>query len=105
MDDWTNVAAVDEVPTNGCMVTDLNGTEIAIFNIGGEYFAIEDRCSHDGAEIASGRVDDHQIVCPRHGARFCLRTGKALTPPAYEDLARFPVRVSDDGVIQVLDDR
>jgi 3-phenylpropionate/trans-cinnamate dioxygenase ferredoxin subunit len=61
---------------------------IAVVRSGGEVFAIEDVCTHDGAELTGGAVEGAEIICPRHGARFCLRTGEALTPPAYE-----PVRV------------
>ena len=61
---------------------------VAVVRSGSEHFAIEDVCTHDGAELTGGEIEGAQIVCPRHGARFCLRTGEALTPPAYE-----PVRV------------
>jgi 3-phenylpropionate/trans-cinnamate dioxygenase ferredoxin subunit len=59
---------------------------------------VEDVCSHDGAELAGGPVDDHQVICPRHGARFCLRSGRALTPPAYEPVRTFQTRVVDGQV-------
>jgi 3-phenylpropionate/trans-cinnamate dioxygenase ferredoxin subunit len=104
MDEWIDVAAVVDIPPNHRSVIELDGTEVAVFNLGGEFFAIEDTCTHDGAEIASGRLEGHQIICPRHGARFCVKTGKALTAPAYEDLARFPIRVQD-GMVQIRDDR
>lgn len=61
---------------------------IAVARSGDAYFAIEDVCSHDGAELTGGGIEGTEIICPRHGARFCLRTGEALSPPAYE-----PVRV------------
>jgi 3-phenylpropionate/trans-cinnamate dioxygenase ferredoxin subunit len=61
---------------------------VAVVRSAGEFFAIEDVCTHDGAELTGGEIEAGEIVCPRHGARFCLRTGQALTPPAYE-----PVRV------------
>ena len=62
------------------------------------YFAIEDLCTHDGAELAGGEVEGAQIVCPRHGARFCLRTGAALTPPAYEAVRVFAVKLESGRV-------
>jgi len=61
---------------------------IAVAHAEGNYYAIEDICTHDGAELTGGSIEGKEIICPRHGARFCLRTGEALTPPAYE-----PVRV------------
>jgi 3-phenylpropionate/trans-cinnamate dioxygenase ferredoxin subunit len=61
---------------------------IAVVRSGEAYYAIEDICTHDGAPLTGGEIEGSEIICPRHGARFCLRTGEALTPPAYE-----PVRV------------
>lgn len=77
---------------------------VAVFHREGAYYAIEDMCTHDGGELASGAVEGDEVVCPRHGARFCIKNGKALTPPAYEDVHSFPVRV-ENGVVQVRDDR
>ena len=99
MEDWIDVTSVGDVEAGVPCVVDFDGTPVALFLIDGEYFAIEDRCTHDDAEIASGRVEGHQIVCPRHGARFCLRTGKVMKPPAYEDLACFSVRIHDGRVL------
>ena len=104
MADWVTVAAVGELAPGSCKVADVDGAAIAVFNINGEYFAIEDVCTHDGGELANGQLDGDQVICPRHGARFCVRTGEALTAPAYEATASFPVRV-ENGVIQVRDPR
>jgi 3-phenylpropionate/trans-cinnamate dioxygenase ferredoxin subunit len=68
---------------------------VAIARSGAEYFAIEDVCTHDGAELTGGEIEGDQIICPRHGARFCLRTGEALTPPAYEPVRVFATRIDD----------
>jgi 3-phenylpropionate/trans-cinnamate dioxygenase ferredoxin subunit len=68
---------------------------VAIARSGAEYFAIEDVCTHDGAELTGGEIEGAQIICPRHGARFCLRTGEALTPPAYEPVRVFATRIDD----------
>ena len=87
-----------------CKVADVDGTAVAVFNVGGDYFAIEDVCTHDGGELASGVIEGDQVVCPRHGARFCVRTGDALSAPAYEPTAKFPLRI-ENGVIEVRDDR
>ena len=104
MSDWISVAKVGEIAPGGHRVIDVDGTHIAVFNLGGEYYAIEDVCTHDGGELAGGIVDGDQIECMRHGARFCIRTGAVMAPPAYEPVAKFPVRVQD-GEIQVRDDR
>ena len=68
---------------------------IAVVRSGGEYFAIEDVCTHDGAELTGGDVEGAEIICPRHGARFCLRTGQALSPPAYEPVRVFETKITD----------
>ncbi len=101
--EWLDVAAADDVPPGGFEILETDDVVVAVFNVGGEFYAIEDVCTHDGAELAGGPVDGDQVICPRHGARFCLRTGKALTAPAYEDVPTFPTRVSE-GRIQVLID-
>ncbi len=104
MSDWVTVAKVGELPPGSHRVVDVDGASVAVFNVGGEYYAIEDVCTHDGGQLTGGVVEGDQVVCPRHGARFCIRTGAALTAPAYEPTAKFPVRV-EGGVIQVRDDR
>jgi 3-phenylpropionate/trans-cinnamate dioxygenase ferredoxin subunit len=66
---------------------------VAIAHAGGHYFAIEDVCTHDGAPLTGGEIEGTEIVCPRHGARFCLKTGAALTPPAYEPVRVFATKI------------
>ena len=68
---------------------------VAVVRSGDEYFAIEDICTHDGAELTGGDVEGTEIICPRHGARFCLRTGQALSPPAYEPVRVFETKITD----------
>ncbi|MEP6884775.1 MAG: non-heme iron oxygenase ferredoxin subunit [Gammaproteobacteria bacterium] len=68
---------------------------IAVARSGDAYFAIEDICTHDGAELTGGAIEGTEIICPRHGARFCLRTGEALTPPAYEPVRVFATKIED----------
>jgi 3-phenylpropionate/trans-cinnamate dioxygenase ferredoxin subunit len=102
MSDWVDVAAKDELPVGTSRVVSVDGVMIAVFNLAGEYYAIEDLCTHDEGELASGTVEGEEIVCPRHGARFNIKTGKVTAPPAYEDIATFPVR-EHEGRIQVRD--
>lgn len=104
MNDWITVCAQTELLPGEHRVVDLDGTPVAVFNLDGEYFAIHDVCSHDGAPIADGRVEGGEIICPRHGARFCLKSGRVTQPPAYEDIAVFPLRLQE-GLVQVRDDR
>lgn len=104
MSDWVTVARVDELVPGTRRLVDVDGTQIVVFNLDGKYYAIEDVCTHDGGQLTGGEVEGDQIICPRHGARFCIRTGAALTAPAYEPTATFPVRIENDE-IQVRDNR
>ncbi|MCK5728938.1 MAG: non-heme iron oxygenase ferredoxin subunit [Methylococcales bacterium] len=102
MSDWIDVAAENALANGESIVIDINGVDVAIFKIAGRFFAIEDTCTHDGAEIASGQIDGDEIICPRHGARFCIKTGRVKSAPAYEDVDCFPVQVIN-GRVQVRD--
>lgn len=104
MSDWTTVCRVEELPPGAHRVVDVDGTQVAVFNLDGEFHAIEDLCTHDGGILTGGAVEGDCIVCPRHGAKFSLRTGEALCAPAYEPTAKLPVRV-ENGEVQVRDDR
>jgi len=100
MAEWIDVAPEAELAPGSRKIVETEIGPIAVFNLDGERFAIADICTHDGGELASGKCEGDQIICPRHGARFCIKTGKALTPPAYEDVETFPLR-TNNGVIQV----
>ncbi len=104
MTDWVDVVAASAVADGEHIVVDLDGTEIAVFKLDGQFYAIEDVCTHDGAEIASGVIEGDEIICPRHGARFCIKTGGFKTAPAYEDIDCFPTRI-ENGRLQIRDDR
>ncbi len=104
MSDWVDVARLEEFPPGSVRSVYLDGTQIAVFNVSGECFAIEDRCTHDGGVLTGGALEGDVVVCPRHAARFCVKTGKVLAPPAYEDVAVFPVRI-EAGIVQVRDPR
>jgi 3-phenylpropionate/trans-cinnamate dioxygenase ferredoxin subunit len=98
MAEWIDVASISELPAGGRKVVDSEIGPIAVFNLDGEIFAIEDVCTHDGGELASGDCKGNQIICPRHGSRFCIKTGKVLTPPALEDIETFPTRIEDETI-------
>ncbi|HAU10175.1 MAG: ferredoxin [Acidiferrobacteraceae bacterium] len=104
MAEWVDVASVGDIESRQGVIVEVDGTSVVIFNLDGEYYALEDVCTHDGAEIASGCLVGDAIECPRHGARFDIRTGAVEAPPAYEPLQTFPIRINS-GVIQVCDDR
>lgn len=104
MSDWVRVAPVAEFPVGARRVLDVDGASVAVFHLEEGYFAIEDVCTHDGGELASGKLEGCEIACPRHGARFDVRNGAVTAPPAYEPVAALPTRVAD-GWVEVRDDR
>jgi 3-phenylpropionate/trans-cinnamate dioxygenase ferredoxin component len=73
---------------------------VVIFNLGGEYYAIGDVCTHDQGPLGEGEVEDYEIICPRHGARFDIRTGEVLALPAVQDVPTYPVRVNE-GMVEI----
>ena len=101
---WHPVAPAASIPPGDYAQTEIDAQLIAVFNIGGKFYAIDDLCTHDGGELAGGAVDGDVVICPRHGARFCLRTGAALTPPAYEPVRTYQTRVNDEGMVEILAD-
>ena len=101
---WITACQVGEIADRKSIVIELNGSDVAVFNLGGAYFAIEDVCTHDGGDLSGGWVEGNRIVCPRHLAEFSIQTGAALKAPAYEGVHTFPVRVRD-GAIEIRDDR
>lgn len=104
MTDWVTVSSVADFKPGTHKNVDIDGTNIAVFNLDGSFYAIEDVCTHDGNCLTGGEMEGCEIICPRHGARFDIRTGAALTAPAYEPTAVFPVRIVN-GEVQVRDDR
>jgi 3-phenylpropionate/trans-cinnamate dioxygenase ferredoxin subunit len=93
--DWFDVAPAADVGPGGHRVYEVDGRFVAVYDVGGDLYAIEDLCTHDGNPLADGPVEGLEVICPRHGARFCLKTGAALCPPAYEAVATFAVERRD----------
>lgn len=101
---WIRVCAHSEILPGEHKLAWDGDTPIAVFNIDGDLYAIADVCTHDGGDLADGELFGHAIECPRHGARFDVRTGAVLAPPAVEPTAAFPVKV-EDGIVYTRDDR
>ena len=98
--DFYEVAAVDNLPNGERLFVEIGEYFLVVFNIAGQFYALEDLCSHDDGPLGDGDLEYHEVICPRHGARFDVRDGRALTPPAVEAIPAYPVRVVD-GKIQV----
>lgn len=96
---WVDVGPIDAVSETEPFSVEVDGFAVVVVRCGTELYAVEDRCTHDGEPLAGAEVESCEIICPRHGARFCLRTGEALTPPAYEPVRTFRVREQDGRVL------
>ncbi len=104
MTDWIDVIDENAMTNGENLVVDVDGTDVVIFKVDDKFYALEDVCTHDGGEIASGTLEGDEIVCPRHGARFCIKTGEVKAAPAYENINCFPIRI-EKGKVQVSDNR
>jgi 3-phenylpropionate/trans-cinnamate dioxygenase ferredoxin subunit len=98
--DYVEIAPASELPNGQRLFVDVGDRPIVIFNIAGQFFAIGDVCTHDDGPLGDGDLEGFNIVCPRHGAEFDVRTGKVMQMPAVVDIPAYPVRVVD-GTIQV----
>ncbi|MES2792642.1 MAG: non-heme iron oxygenase ferredoxin subunit [Planctomycetota bacterium] len=93
MSDYQKVAAVAEFPATGRLLTFVDDRAVLVLRIADSFYAIEDVCTHDGQPLTDGPVDGCEIICPRHGARFDVTTGKAMCMPATSPIPRFAVKV------------
>ena len=102
MPETITVCPVTDLPPGAMRLVEWDDVEIGVFNCGGSYYAIEDRCSHDDGPLAEGELDEAActVECPRHGSLFDLRSGKPMTLPAYVPVETFPVLV-EDGLIKL----
>jgi len=99
MADYLKVASIEEIPQGGSKLVEVDMVRVALFNLDGVIYAIEDVCTHDGGPLVEGRVvNDCQVQCPRHGARFDIRSGVAVAFPAFEPTRTYAVRVEGNDV-------
>jgi len=101
MSGWTDIGGIAELESSSRLEADVDGYRVRVARVNGTLYAFEDRCTHDDSPFDDAPIENTEIICPRHGARFCLRTGEALSPPAYEPLRIFEARAVG-GRIQVL---
>ena len=99
MPEWVRVASTSDCPGDGCLhATTADGRQVVVIRTGGEYFAMEDKCSHQDFPLSDGEVENGTIECIFHGARFDIRTGKALSLPAIKPVKTYPVEIRDGEV-------
>jgi 3-phenylpropionate/trans-cinnamate dioxygenase ferredoxin subunit len=104
MAEFFKVATRSDLPPGAKLLAEVDGRPIAVFNVDGAFYAMDDVCTHDGGPLAEGELRGAEIQCPRHGARFDVRTGKALCLPAFEPVTTHRVELRGDDVYVALND-
>lgn len=99
MNDFVPVAKVNELSDPGKMLVEVEDRLVVLYHVEGEFFATDDVCTHDGGPLSDGQLEDHTIACPRHGAKFDIRTGAALTMPATRPTTAHQVKVEGDTIL------
>jgi 3-phenylpropionate/trans-cinnamate dioxygenase ferredoxin component len=97
-DGWQPVAKVSDIPPERVAMFTIGDHEVAVCNVDGQFYAIDDLCTHDGGSLDQGYLEGSEIECPRHGARFDVTSGAATQLPAFEPVATHAVRVQDDTI-------
>lgn len=92
------IARTDDVAPRSNKAFEIDGHDILICNVDGEFYAVRNLCSHAEEKLEGGRIRGHCVVCPKHGARFDLKDGRHLTPPAWAGINTYPLRVVDDRI-------
>lgn len=103
--EYVRVARRADVPPGSITRVEAGGHPIALVNLNGELFAIDDTCSHEEASLSEGGVSGEVVVCPRHGARFNVKTGRVLSLPAVRSVATYAVKVEGDDVLVAIEPR
>lgn len=93
--EYVEIAPVSELSNGERLFVDIGDKPIVIFNIAGQYFAIGDICTHDDGPLGDGVLEEHHVVCPRHGAEFDIRTGEVKSMPAVVDIPAYPVQIRE----------
>lgn len=94
MADFVKAARTTEIEPGQAHLVEVKGKQIALFNVGGQFFALDNTCTHRGGPLAEGEVLGHEVTCPWHGATFDVRTGEVVGPPAQRAVGRYGVRVT-----------
>jgi nitrite reductase/ring-hydroxylating ferredoxin subunit len=93
------VALTSDLPPGRSAAFEVGGQRIALFNVAGAYYAIEDTCPHEGGPLSEGAVEGCKVTCPWHEADFDLKTGAVLSPPAFEGVKTFKVTMEGDDIL------
>ncbi len=99
MPDFVPVAKFSLLADPGRQLVEIDDRLVVLFRVGNDVFALDDVCTHDGGPLGEGDLEDHSIACPRHGAKFDIRTGKALTMPATKATVSYEVKIVGDDIM------
>jgi nitrite reductase/ring-hydroxylating ferredoxin subunit len=99
VEEYVKVATTADIPLGEAMKVEVGEEEVALFNLEGTYYAIGDVCTHAGGPLSDGVLDGEEVECPWHGARFNVRTGEALAPPAPRGVQSYSVKVEGDDIL------
>ncbi len=95
---FVKVAKTDEVASGQGKMVEVSGKKVALFNVEGSFYAIDDTCTHRGGPLSEGSLDGKQVTCPLHGAIYDVTSGEVLGPPAPKGVARYNVRVEGENI-------
>ena len=98
MSKFVKVAQKAEIADQSAKCVEVEGKTIALFNLGGEFYAIDDTCPHAGGSLSEGDIEGQEVECPLHSSRFNVLSGKVTSPPADEDVTRYNVRITGGDV-------
>lgn len=98
MPEYVKVAATQDVPPDRGLLVEAQGKKIALFNVDGKFYAIDNTCTHRGGPLSEGAPEGDEVTCPWHGAKFKISTGEVLGPPAPREVTSYKVRVNGPNI-------
>lgn len=98
MSKFVKVATKSEIADQSAKLLEIGDKRIALFNVGGRFYALDDTCPHADGPLSEGSIEGEEVECPWHGSRFNIKTGAVTAPPAVENVARYNVRVTGDDI-------
>lgn len=99
MEDFVKVATTTDLPPGELMLVEVEDERIALANVGGQYYAVTDECTHSGCTLSDGELEGEVLECPCHGSQFDVRTGEVVSPPANEPLTLYTVRIEGNDIL------
>lgn len=90
---WIQLSPAHKIPLDGYQTFEVDSVSVLVVNKEGRFFAVENVCTHDGGDLEGAEIEGEEVICPRHGAGFCIKSGEVTRPPAYEGIKSFPVEV------------